>query len=199
MKLPLRFNLKTLLIALALCAVACAGIWQFWPRYRAYRARMRFETAAAEFRPPMTMNEIESIVGHGTWETYSSDANGIPNALAPFFFEGAWYCVYMELDPSTGEHICRYMPSTAVKTFRLALPPAGYQPQTQSAKDEVNPPDTVRTTRMSPKGPVNFQAPAKQGDAARRAAYIEDFRQLVSQKINTDLGIHYEQLPPAHD
>jgi hypothetical protein len=141
----LQFKMRWLLAVVTICAVAFATIWQFWPRYVAYRARTQFEAAATQFSEGMAVRDVSAIVGHGAWNSYSSDADGAMVALTPYFLEGAWYCLYMKLDSETGENVCGDMPSTSVETYRLAVPPKSYSAQTQAAKDAVSPPATVTT------------------------------------------------------
>jgi hypothetical protein len=192
-----RFKLASLLIAVALAAIVCATIWQFWPRFRAYQARMRFERAASQFRPGMSVDDISAMVGPAEWNSYSADANGDVVALTPYFFEGAWYCVYMHLDTEAGKRFSSQMPSMSSKTYRLAVPPKVYTPQTQAAKDQVNPPETVRTTQWTPEGEIDVRAPPLVGEDARRAAYVQDFYEHIAGRTKADLGIHYEELPQA--
>jgi hypothetical protein len=189
-----QFKLKWLLLAVAFCALASATVWQFWPRYRAYRARMQFEAAAAGFSPGMSVDAISATVGHGGWNGYSSDAQGTMVGLTPYFFEGAWYCIYMKLDKDAGTQFCGEMPSTSIEVFRLAVPPKGYLPQTQAAKDEVFPTASMKTYKSTPTGTIEVQAPRKYGEDARRAAYIQDFYEHITQRTTADLGIAYERL-----
>jgi hypothetical protein len=178
-----RFRLKTLLVVLAVAAISCAVIWQFWPQWRAYQARMRFERAAAQFRPGMSVSDIWVIAGPADGTSFSRDAKGRIVALSPYLLEGGWYCVYMELDSEAGVTIGPKMPSTSVKTYRLAVPPKVYLPQTQAAKDRVNPPKSMSTTRRT-----------LTGEDARRAAYVKDFYQHIAGWTKEDLGIRYEKL-----
>lgn len=179
-----RFRLKTLLVLLGVAAILCAGIWQFWPQWRAHRARVRFARAAAEFRAGMSVTDITAVVGPGDWTSYSSDAQGRIVALSPYFLEGAWYCVYLRLDSMSRERTGSRIPSTSVTTYRLAVPPKGYLPQTRAAKDRVNPPASKRASRRR-----------LTGEDARRAAYIKDFYMHITGYAKDDLGIRYEELP----
>jgi hypothetical protein len=190
-----RFRLKTLLVVLAVAAISCAGIWQFWPQWRAHRARVRFESGAARFRAGMTVTDITAIVGPGDWTSYSSDAQGRMVALSPYFLEGAWYCVYVQLDSKSRERIGSHIPSLSVTTYRLAVPPKDYMPQTQAAKERVNPSERVRGTSRLPKGAINLGARALKGEEARRTAYIKDFYMHITGYAKEDLGIRYEEVP----
>jgi hypothetical protein len=156
---------------------------------------MRFEKAALQFHAGMSVDDVSAIVGKGAWEEYSADANGKTVALTPYFFDGAWYCVYMEQNNRAGKTASSEMPCTSVKTFRLSVPPTTYLPQTQAAKDEVDPPETIRTMRWTPKGVIDVRASPLKGEDARRAAYIQDFYEQISRRTKTDLGISYTQLP----
>ncbi len=195
MRRSFRFNSRSLLIVVMLSAITCATIWQFWPQYRAYRARMRFETAAAQLSAGMTVDEISEIVGHDGRDHYSSDAQGAPVALTTYFLDGAWYCIYMKLDVTTGATLSSKWPCTSVEAFRLAVPPASYLPQTQAAKDEVFPTEHMKTMRDSPNGLIEVRASPLQGEDARRAAYIQDFYEHISQRTRSDLGITYDRIP----
>jgi len=194
MKLRLRFKLTTLLVIVTVCAVLCATVWHFWPRFRAYQARMQFEKAAARIVPGTTMNNVNAIAGPVAWATYTTDGSGKEVGYKPYFFTGAWYVVYMEY-ASGYSGISSDRPCKSVKTFRLAVPPVNYAPQTQAAKDEVDPPETIRTKRMTPNGVIDVRASQRTGEDARRAAYIEDFFQQISGQAKGDLGIKYEELP----
>jgi hypothetical protein len=156
---------------------------------------MRFEAAATQFSEGMTVDEISAIVGHGAWSSFSSDAHGALVALTPYFLDGAWYCIYMKLDATTGENISSKMPCTSVETFRLAVPPISYLPQTQAAKDQVFPTEHMRTMRDTPNGVIEVRMPPKQGEDARRAAYIQDFYEHISKRTKTELGISYDSIP----
>jgi hypothetical protein len=119
----LRFTLFTLLLVVTFCALFCATIWQFWPRFRAYQARMRFESSAMQFHPGMSVDDINKVANCGFGGSYSSNANGKPVGAVYYFFDGAWYFVYLELNTTTGIDTCSEQPCTSVKTFRLAVPP----------------------------------------------------------------------------
>src|SRR3954471_10730575 len=99
-----RFTLLTLLIVVTICAFLCATIWQFWPRFRAYQARMRFETAANGFHPGMSVDDINNIAKSATGGSFTANAKGRPVGAVYYFFDGAWYFVYMERDTTTGIH-----------------------------------------------------------------------------------------------
>jgi len=185
-----RFSLLMLLVVVTCCAILSATIWQFWPRFQAYQARMRFESAARQFHPGMSVDDINNIAKSDSGGSYSSDAKGRPVGAVYYFFEGAWYFVYLELDTETAITTASEMPCTTVKTFRLAVPPKNYQPQTQSAKDWVNPTDFIQSA-------PGVRAPALTGEKARRTAYIEDFYEHISGRTDADLGIKYELLPNA--
>jgi hypothetical protein len=62
MRLPVRFNLGLLLIVVTVSSLAFAAIWQFWPQYRAYRERVRFETAASQLTNGMSVDEMAEVV-----------------------------------------------------------------------------------------------------------------------------------------
>jgi hypothetical protein len=143
MRLPLRYKLRTLLITVTLCAISCAVIWQIWPRFRGYQARMRFERAAAHFSPGMSVDDINASVGFAVGGSYSSDAEGKPVGLTTYLLDGAWYCVYLELDTNAGKSGCHEMPCTSVRTFRLAIPPKQYLPQTPGGKEAVSRRDSL--------------------------------------------------------
>src|SRR3954463_4338400 len=190
-----RFTLLTLLIVVTICAFLCATIWQFWPRFRDYQARTRFESAARQFHPGMSVDDINSASKSATGGSFTANAKGGSVGAVYYFFNGAWYFVYLELDMTTGIQTCSEQPCTSVKTFRLAVPPVDYKPQTQTAKNEVNPTEFIRTMHMTPNGPVSVRMRPKTGEDARRSAYITDFYEYVAGKTATDLGIKYERLP----
>jgi hypothetical protein len=185
-----RFSIRTLLLLLAVVAILCATIWQFWPWFREYQARMRFESVARQFHPGMSVDDINNLAKSATGGAFTSDAKGGTVGAVYYFFDGAWYFVYLELDTTTGIRTSSEQPCTSVRTFRLAVPPIDYQAQTQTAKDYVNPTEHIRS------GPDDSdRAPALKGEDARRTAYITDFYQYISGKANADLGIKYEELP----
>jgi hypothetical protein len=158
-----RFTLLMLLIVVTICAFLCATIWQFWPRFRAYQARMRFETAASRFHAGMSVDDINNITKIDAGGSYTANAKGRSVGAVYYFFDGAWYFVYLELDTTTGIQTSSEQPCTSVKTFRLAVPPVDYKPQTQTAKDEINPTEFIRTTHMTPNGPISVRMPPKTG------------------------------------
>ena len=172
--------------------VLCATIWQFWPRFRAYQARMRFESAAKQFHPGMSVDDINKVAKSASGGAFT-DPNGKVVGAVYYFFDGAWYFVYMELDATKRGRASADQPCTSVKTFRLAVPAIDYQPQTQTAKDYVNPTEHIHS------GPDDSEcAPALKGEDARRTAYIQDFYEHISGRTNSDLGIKYERLPDAN-
>lgn len=89
-RLPVKFNLGLLLLVITISSIACAAIWQFWPQYRAYRERVRFETVASQLTDGMSVDEMAKMVGRGTWQSYSPNANGEMVATVPYFKDGMW-------------------------------------------------------------------------------------------------------------
>jgi hypothetical protein len=138
----------------------------------------------------MSVDDIENIAENSSRGVDTSDAKGRPVGAVYYFFEGAWYFVYLEFDPPPELTTSSVQPCASVKTFRLAVPPKDYHPQTQTAKDEVNPTEFIQS------GPGK-RAPALKGEDARRTAYITDFYEFISGKTGADLGIKYEPLPNA--
>lgn len=194
MRLPVRFNLVRLLVVVTLSSIAFAVIWQFWPQYRAYRQRVRFETAASQLTGGMSVDKMADVVGRGTWQRYSSNASGEMVATVPYFLDGAWYFIRAKLERPKAGTISSTIPATSISVYRLEVPPVDYQPQTQAAKDEVFPTEFMRTMKDTPNGPIEVRAPNKTGEDARRAAYIEDFYQVVAGYEKSDLGIEFEEL-----
>jgi hypothetical protein len=195
MRVPVRFNLILLLIVITAASIAFAVIWQFWPQYRAYRERVQFETAASQLTDGMNVAEIMEVVGRGTSQSYSSNASGELVATVPYFMEGAWYCIHAKLQRPKAATTSSTIPATSICVYRLKVPPVDYQPQTQAAKDEVFPTEEIRTLKDTPNGPVSIRAPNKTGEVARRAAYIEDFYQVIAGYEESGLGIEFEKLP----
>lgn len=195
MRLPVRFTLGLLLIAITVASIAFAAIWQFWPQYQAYRERVRFETAASQLTDGMSVDDMTKVVGLGTWQSYSSNASGESVATVPYFLDGAWYCIHAKRQPAKSGTASSTMPMSSIRVFRLKVPPVDYQPQTQAAKDEVFPTEFMRTYKNTPNGPVSVRAPNKTGEDARRAAYIQDFYQVIAGYEESDLAIEFEELP----
>ena len=198
MRLPVRFNLGLLLIVITVASIAFAVIWQFWPQYRAYRERVRFETAASQLTAGMSVDKMAEVVGRGTSQRYSSNASGEIVATVPYFLEGAWYCIHAKLERPKAGTMSSTIPATSISVYRLRVPPVDYQPQTQAAKDEVFPTEFMRTMRDTPNGPIEVRAPNKTGEDARRAAYMEDFYQVIAGYEQSKLGIEFEELPRAN-
>lgn len=195
MRLPGRFNLGLLLVVITISSIAFAAIWQFWPQYRAYRERVRFETVASQLTDGMSVDEMAKMVGRGTWQSFSSNANGEMVATVPYFKEGMWYCIHAKLQRAKSGTSSSAIPSTSISVYRLTVPPTDYQPQTQAAKDEVFPTGKTQTFKNTPNGPVSIRALNKTGEDARRAAYIKDFYQVIGGYEETHLGIEFEELP----
>jgi hypothetical protein len=151
---------------------------------------MRFESAARQFHAGMSVDDINLIAKSATGGSFTADAKGRPVGAVYYFFVGAWYFVYLELDRTTRIQTSSEQPCTSVKTFRLAVPPIDYQPQTQTAKDYVNPTEFIQSA-------PGVRAPALEGEDARRTAYITDFYEHISGKTDADLEIKYELLPNA--
>jgi len=152
---------------------------------------MRFEAAASQFHPGMSVDDINSITQSATGGAYTSDTKGRTVGAVYYFFEGAWYFVYLELDATSGITTSGEQPCTSVKTFRLAVPPKDYQPQTQAATDYVNPTEHIQCA-------PGVRCPPLRGEDARRTAYIWDFYEHITGKTDADLGIKYELLPNAN-
>jgi hypothetical protein len=195
MRIPVRFKLGLLLVVVTVASIAFAAIWQFWPQYRAYRERVRFETAASQLTDGMSVVEMAEVLGRGTWQSYSSNASGEMVATVPYFKDGAWYCIHAKLQRVRAGTASSTIPATSISVYRLKLPPVDYQPQTQAAKDEVFPTEFMRTMQDTPNGLIEVRAPNKTGEDARRAAYIKDFYQVIAGYEKSDLGIEFEELP----
>lgn len=195
MRLPVRFTLGLLLIAITVASIAFATVWQFWPQYQAYRERVKFEAAASQLTDGMSVDDMSKVVGRGTWQSYSSNASGEPVATVPYFLNGAWYCIYAKRQPAKSGTASSTIPTSSIRVFRLKVPPVDYKPQTQAAKDEVNPTEEMRTYQSTPNGMVSVRSPNKTGEDARRAAYIKDFYQVIAGYEESDLGIEFEEVP----
>ena len=115
----LRFNLRSLLILVALSAFACWAYWIGWPWWE----QVRFESALRQLKAGATAYDVMQLRKNSSSD-FTGDAFGNSIGMTTFVVPDGIYCAYFLYPHQSGGMLQR--PSTSVSVFRLPRVPPGY-------------------------------------------------------------------------
>ncbi len=135
MKLP-RFSLRTLFVLIALGTFAAWAFWIGWPRWQLHREQMRFEEAAKEIRPGVSIRERPPLPWGHVIQTFDDpDDQGNVIVLERYDWPNVTYfiCYTLPFDENNSVEENK-TPFTKVRVYKFSTLQRGYQPKTARGK-----------------------------------------------------------------
>jgi hypothetical protein len=130
-----RFSLRTLLLVVALAAVACWGYWIGWPWWQHHQEIERFIGSVEQVKPGIRAHQVQDRIRYGFYCHFSGighwDSAGNTGVCLGYHWDDAFYCVYYEYNTTglvMGEYDARV---SRIELYRL--PPL--EPKGQSKGD----------------------------------------------------------------
>jgi hypothetical protein len=179
-----RFSLKAILVIQAIVAIGIWGYYDAWPRWQIYRQQMRFEAIAKKID---SRGIVSLDSGRYRLQLREVDFDYRPEfgrdvCTWRFEWPNAIYIVAKPLHPdepedhelaATADH------SELLRVLRFPIAPAGYRPQTQTARN------AIRSWQSMLSEPL----PARDSE---EAAYRFDVIEFAESDCRLDLDFEYE-------
>src|SRR5436190_15761270 len=130
-----RFGLRTLLVVVALAAVASWGYWVGWPWWQSHSKESRFTALVHNIKPGMTLHDLASSLEHFAviqdLPLFTSqaifDVNPLrATVLRAILFKNHIYCVQALIDGEKDSGKFDDDQLTSIELFDLSLPPPNF-------------------------------------------------------------------------
>lgn len=205
MRFRIRYNLRSLLVAVTLAAIA---LWAI-PAWREYHQRNEFEEAAQALVAGPEPDFYTSFPSHAskrmTVRAVFFDSSGNAVVGIPVRYEHGWYCIYAQTEKLSKEE-SRALEIQKAEALRAAVQPGVIQ-QPRSYGMPARTPSRWRQVwvyRLDPM-PQGYSAKSTRGKQnvldgetnvprARTPLeqYMADFYEIIAGRERADLGVDFE-------